>query len=180
MIQSSRIPKRRYIGQAMQMPMANLRMQWARLEEIHAESGYTGKRVLGIKVPHFQRSDDKWELSQKVAFIESVYLGMSLGTYMVNSTPLNPALDMILLDGLQRLTALQQYWEGEFGVAGEDGIVHFWGDLTQDEKAHFDRISFAWIDTEYTKEEEAVEAYNRHNFGGTAHTDAERAVAKPE
>lgn len=179
MEQSNRIPKRLYYGQAMQMPMANLHMQWKRLEDIHAESGYTGQRVLGIKVPYFQRSDDKWSLEQKVAFIESVYLGMSLGTYMVNATHENPDLDMILLDGLQRLTALQQYWEGGFGVPGEDGIVRYWSELTQEEKAHFDRIPFAWIDTQYSKEEDAVEAYNRHNFGGTAHTEAERAVVKP-
>lgn len=177
---SNRIPKRRYYGQAMQMPMHSLRSQWQVREEIFAQSGYAGKRVLGMKVPYFQRENTKWSLAQKVAFIESIFLGMSLGTYMLNDTEQNPDLDQVLLDGLQRLTAVQEYWENKFAVTGEDGIAYFWNDLTCEEKAHFDRIPFPWVATQYHKLEDAVEAYNRHNFGGVAHTEAERAVVQPQ
>jgi hypothetical protein len=141
-----RFPKRRFYGQAMQGPMSSIRMQWKRREEVLAASGYTGKSVLGLKLPYWQRSNDKWSLAQKVAFIESIWMGMTIGTYMVNSTHLNDDLDQILLDGLQRLTAVQEYWEGKFAITGEDGLPHFWDDLTSGEKAHFERIPFPWIE----------------------------------
>lgn len=172
----SRIPKRRYYGQAMQSMMSSIRLQWNRKEEELRQAGYSGKSVLGYKIPYWQRSDDKWSEAQQVAFIESVFLGVSLGTFMVNSTLNNPDLDQILLDGLQRLTAIQQYWQGEFGVPGEDGKVYLWTDLTSEERAHFDRMVFPWVESEYESEEEAIAAYNHHNFGGTPHTEADRAV----
>lgn len=176
----SRVPKRCYYGQAMQSPMSALRMQWLRREEILKSSGYTGESVLGFKVPYWQRSNDKWSTAQKVAFISNVFRGATIGTFMVNSTPLDESLDQILLDGLQRLTAVQQYWEGQFGIPGDDGIVHLWTDLTSEERAHFDRIPFPWIDTQYHTEAEAIAAYNHHNFGGTAHEESERAVAREQ
>ena len=178
MTELTRIPKRRYYGQAMQAPMSSMRTQWVRRNEILEQAGYTGKSVLGFKLPYWQRDSDKWTLSQKVAFIESIWMGATIGTYMVNSTPNNDDLDQILLDGLQRLNAVEQYWNNEFGIPGEDGIVHFWADLVPAERAHFDRIPLPWIDTQYHEEADAIDAYNRHNFGGTAHAEADRAVAR--
>ncbi|MBI6885859.1 DUF262 domain-containing protein [Pseudomonas putida] len=178
MTTSYRIPKRRYFGQAMQAPMSSMRMQWKNRDEILAKQGYTGRSILGIKVPYWQRSNDKWSLAQKVAFINSIFAGATIGTYMVNTTPANDDLDQILLDGLQRLSAVQEYWEGKFAVPGEDGQPYFWADLTPGEQAHFDRIPFPWIDTNYSTEADCIDAYNRHNFGGIAHDESERAVAR--
>lgn len=177
---AARFPKRRFYGQAMQSGMYNLRLGAIRRNEVLDATGYTGRRVMGFKLPYWQREDGQWSLEQSVRFIESVWLGVGLGTYMVNGTLENPDVDQILLDGLQRMSAIQSYWNDEFQVPGDDGKPYYWSELTAGEHAHFDRIPFAWIETQYATEEACVEAYNRHNFGGTPHDPSERAVVAPK
>jgi hypothetical protein len=147
---------------------------WHEQNKILDSQGYSGRRVLGYKLPVYQR-EGVWSDEQSIRFITSVYLGIGLGTFMVNRSFNHESLDMILLDGQQRLMSLQRYWLNELAVPGEDGVAYTWGDLTKEEQAHFFRMSFPWIDTAYETDEKCRLAYNLHNFGGVAHCEDQRA-----
>jgi hypothetical protein len=166
----ARHPRRRFYGQAMQNLLSSL--LWNRDQVV--DPAFTGRRVLDFKVREFQRPI-VWTDAQCVVFIESLWLGVSPGTYMVNWSAVSDGYHYVLLDGQQRLRALERYWAGELAVPGEDGQAYRWSELTEAEHAHFLRIPFPWIETQYTTEAQLREAYNRHNFGGTPHTPEQRA-----
>lgn len=109
------------------------------------------------------------------AFLESVWIGVGIGSFMVNYSIRTSDANMVLLDGQQRLRAIERYWDNELAVVGDDGLSHYWGDLTEKEQVHFLRIPFPWVMTEYDNNAQLREAYNRHNFGGTSHTSKQRA-----
>lgn len=76
--------------------------------------------------------------------------GADLGSYLVNdwyayadragAFAINSE---VLLDGRQRLTALEGYLLGEFGVPDESGQVRYWSELGNDERRHFLNMLFA-------------------------------------
>lgn len=138
------------------------------------EQGYSGRRVMGFKLPCWQRRE-KWSDEQCLRFIESIWLGVGLGTYMVNESIRNPDADQVLLDGQQRLRAIERYIHSDFSMVGEDGRAYCWNELSDAEQAHFLRIPFPWVRSQYNTDEELKTAYNRHNFGGTPHLECERA-----
>jgi hypothetical protein len=143
-------------------------------EALHAPSNW----LLGFRIPPFQRAL-VWTIEQKVRFVESAWLGLHLGTYIVNSvdkfnkkTEKYHFADRYLIDGQQRLNALYCYWQNEFPVFGE-----YWNETSQDVvvKRRFGHIIFARSVTNIEDEATLRELYNRLNFGGTAHTEDERA-----
>ncbi len=168
-----RFPLRRFYGESMQTFMHALILQRPRMDEILDAAEFTGRRVMGYKLPQWQRPE-KWTTEQCINFIESIWLGANIGAFMVNQSMQEEFHD-ILLDGQQRLRAIERYLNDEFPVAGEDGKPHYWSEMTEGERAHFHRIPFPWILTRYNDEALLREAYNRHNFGGTPHEADERA-----
>jgi hypothetical protein len=174
MSQSLRIPKRLFQGEVMNSMLLSMHGSWERQNEALDKLGYTGRRVLGYKLPVWQR-EEEWSQEQSIRFIQSVYLGIGLGTFMVNRSFLHEDLDLLLLDGQQRLRALERYWSGELAVPGEDGNAYTWNELTKEEQAHCFRMTFPWIDTKYETEAMARLAYNLLNFGGTPHREDQRA-----
>ena len=76
----------------------------------------------GFPVPDFQR-DLCWDQEQEISFIESAWIGIPLGTFTIhrndwekNGKP--KPFSGYLIDGQQRLTTLQRYWEDKFPVFG--------------------------------------------------------------
>lgn len=167
--------KRRFFGQSMQTSLQAMMTERERMDVMLDSWGYTGLRVMGYKLPSWQRPG-VWTEKQCVRFIESVWLGVGLSSFMVNDSQ-DTELSLILLDGQQRLRAIERYWNGDFAIQGEDGGSYFWSDLTEPERNHFYRIPFPWQETRYNSEAELRAAYDRHNFGGTAHADDQRANA---
>lgn len=176
MADNSRIPVRRFYGQMMQSMLSSMLSLRDIQNKMLDEEGYTGRRVLGYKLPVWQRGS-VWTDDQCVRFLQSIYMGVGLGSYMVNysASGLNDDTHLILLDGQQRLRAIERYWNNEIAVPGDDGRSYLWSDLTAAEQAHFLRIPFPWVNTNYAKDEQLREAYNRHNFGGTQHQDGQQA-----
>lgn len=136
-------------------------------------SGY--RRVMGYNLPPWQR-DLVWTDDQCQQFIESIFLGLGTGTYVV--TDLEHDQDgnvlktsCLLLDGQQRLTAIERFINNEFGVF--DGI-HY-GDLTVvQQRLRFRHTTFPCVEiSALTPEPVLKEMYYRLNHGGTAHTDAD-------
>lgn len=172
----ARFPKRRFYGELMQTSMHGLLSMRVTNTVTLDEGGYTGRRLFGYKLPVWQRKE-VWTDDQCVRFIVSAWMGVGLGTYMVNmsATGRNDDTDLILLDGQQRLRAIDRYLNGELAIPGDDGNSYLFTELTEKEQAHFYRIPFPWICTAYGSDEELREAYNLHNFGGTPHKEDERA-----
>lgn len=170
----SRILTRKFIFSHNTTMMSALQLMARTQNEVLNQHGWIGRRVMGYKLPVWQRPE-AWDDDQCVRFIESVWLGVGLGTFLVNSCPSKPAVDLMLLDGQQRLRAIERYLADELAVRGEDGDEYFWGELTPDEKAQFLRIPMGWQECRYTTDAELRDAYNRHNFGGTQHLPSQRA-----
>ena len=171
---SPRVLHRVYIFHPHNMMMSSLTMQVEAQQKMLESQGYKGRQVMGFKLPEWQRPA-VWSDEQSERFIESVFLGVGLGTYMVNLSMKNSMVDLVLVDGQQRMRAIERYLASEFAVRGEDGNKYVWGELTDAEQAHFFRMPFAWNESSYHTEAEVREAYNRHNFGGVAHDPSQRA-----
>ena len=128
--------------------------------------------MMGYVLPTFQRGL-VWTEAQKIRFIESAWMGMPLGTYSYNSYGVgkdDPNVRNLLIDGQQRLSALQDYVANMFPVLGL-----LYDDLTKPEKRRFDAISFHSFEVRSDDEVFLREYYNRLNFGGTAHKEGEQA-----
>lgn len=105
-----------------------------RLEVFDEEGGgmypWATRFAMGYPLPSFQRPL-VWTLAQKVRFITSIWAGTDLGSYLVNDTYLLEAgpggkafrrLSEALLDGQQRLTAMEEYLRGTFEVPDAQGV----------------------------------------------------------
>ena len=128
--------------------------------------------LCGIVVPDFQRAK-VWTMEQNRALIESVWRGIPIGTYSVNFSvgkTLPPELTNILIDGQQRINALSLYWRGVFAFDG-----YFWPDLSDLDQRMFVRNNFPQQRTDSRDMNEVLEYYNAMNFGGTDHTEEDRA-----
>lgn len=174
MVTKMRIPKRLFYIDSHNLMIHSMIMEWKSRDEILKQAGYSGRSVFGYKLPEWQRKE-KWSDDQCIKFIQSLYKGINPGAFMFNMSSVNHALDLILLDGQQRLRALERYLTGDLAVPGDDGIAHLWTDLEEGEQAHLKRMLFGSCVTHYSTEEECVTAYNLHNFGGTPHAEDERA-----
>lgn len=135
-----------------------------------------GPWLCGFRMPPFQRAA-VWDPEQQVRFLESAWLGLHLGTYVVNRvdkwsvrTGKPHRMDMWLLDGQQRLRALGAYWQDEFPVFG-----HTWSELGKVERRRLGSYTFTQSIVHIEDEALARELYNRLNFGGTPHTEDQRA-----
>ncbi|WP_338811202.1 DUF262 domain-containing protein (plasmid) [Agrobacterium leguminum] len=71
----------------------------------------------GFGLPEWQRGL-VWTKRQKISFIESAWRGVPLGTYSFNRAPLGSPLDDLLIDGQQRMNAIECYLRDEFAVFG--------------------------------------------------------------
>jgi hypothetical protein len=169
-----RVPGRRFYGEHMATMMLALDSGAQARDAKLDEQGWAGRRVLGYKLPEWQRRE-VWTLDQCVRFVESCYMGANIGSFMINCVFDPQELDEVVLDGQQRLRALERYWNNEFALAGEDGRLWLWDDLEKDEKARLHRIVFPWTMTHYNTVDLLHDAYNRHNYGGVAHTALEMA-----
>ena len=147
------------------------------LEATSIESTSEGeRRLLNLVLPPWQRPE-VWTSAQKARFIESVFLGLGCGYYVVNGQDWDrtgEALPMSgwLLDGQQRLTAIRDFIAGDVRIFG--GIR--WDDLDRlDKLRRFLRQPFPCFELDYTSDEDALKLlYERLNFGGTPHTGSDR------
>lgn len=132
------------------------------------------EKLFGYVVPNFQRPP-VWTLEQQTKLIESIWLGLPIGTYIVNRLTHNTRntyhpLNDIIIDGQQRLRAIKAYWDDEFPVFG-----FLWSELDREEKHRFEMSGFSQIETRLDTEEKVRDTYNRLAYGGTAHTEEQRA-----
>lgn len=140
--------------------------------------------VMGYSIPPFQRGD-VWSEEQMVRFVESANRGLFLGTYTVNASfGLSEAKridekgneyyygDGWLLDGRQRLTALQTFFDDGFKVKGM-----LWSEIPENERRGFlMNTKFTVYETRLSNDLAMRELYDLMNFGGTVHELSQRAL----
>lgn len=140
--------------------------------------------ILGYPLAPWQRQV-KWSIEQMAAFITSVWMDVDLGSYLVNDqvdyfdlkdgSLETRYLSDVLLDGQQRLTAIQSYLLSEFAVPDANGAPCYWRDLGKVERRFFGNKTFAMSRVCSWDEAELRHVYNLRAFGGVRHTDEERA-----
>lgn len=128
----------------------------------------------GYPVPPFQRQL-VWTDSQKVAFIESLWLGINPGSYTLHDSAYIKGgqpkkYSGWIIDGQQRITTIQQYVDGEFEVFGL-----LYPDLTPQEKRRFRMVKFTHTVSALWDEDQIKRLYNLMAFGGTSHRPEEMA-----
>jgi len=136
------------------------------------------KRMVGrFPMPEFQRQS-VWTTEQDISFIESVFYGYDLGSVIINAYkysnngPKDTLAEFsdILIDGQQRVNALNRYIKNEFSVFGL-----FWKELTRIEKRDFRERPIGIRRCECYDEQLLKDLYNHHNFSGVKHKASERA-----
>jgi len=171
---STRIPPRLLYSSGMSSMMSSLEGQIATRTQYQSKAGV--RRILGFPVPSWQRGL-VWTDEQAERFIQSVYTGVYLGLYVYNDSLVTaPHLDGLLIDGQQRLFAIERYLKGELAVEGPDGNKYRFTELTDEEKAHFYRMPMGFQVVSVKTEDKLKELYNLLNFGGTPHEESQRAV----
>jgi hypothetical protein len=129
----------------------------------------------GYPIPPFQRPL-VWTRAQEIAFIESIWLGFSIGGCCTHDIDWDLDENVKpysgwLIDGQQRLTTLQRYWDDEFKVYGQ-----YFSELSKKDRFRLLRTKFPQNIPKVNDEKIIKELYNRMAFGGTAHTPEQRAV----
>ena len=103
--------------------------------------------------------------------IESAWRGLSIGTYTFNRADMGHRFDDLLIDGQQRMNAIQNYLDDRFKVFG-----FLWSEVTDVDRRMWEMsVHFNSYITETTDEQYLRDYYNLTNFGGTAHKESERA-----
>lgn len=79
------------------------------------------QEVLEKMVPKFQRGNNKWSREMQISFVENVVLGTSstiMLAYTTNGDKYRIGIkrDCVILDGLQRFTAISAWLDGEFPI----------------------------------------------------------------
>ncbi|MGP1715636.1 MAG: DUF262 domain-containing protein [Methylophilus sp.] len=144
------------------------------------DSPYTGKSdryIMGYPLPPFQRPI-KWSDEQCVKLIDNIWRRASIGSFMLNVVDdrSNHPFDGWLIDGQQRLYAIERYMNNEFSTKDIKGREVFWKNLPIISQRRFRNTSFPSVHINSTSKEELVEIYNTLNFGGVPHTEEDRAV----
>jgi hypothetical protein len=140
-------------------------------ETVHAQSD---RVVCGFPLPAFQRPR-KWSRDQESKLIESIWLGLPIGSFTHQKMDWRKGGEPMpfsgfLLDGQQRLTAIQNYWEDQFPVFG-----FYFSELTPEEKGRFLNTKFSHHEVDLQTEDQLKELYDVMAYSGTAHEDHERA-----
>ncbi len=131
----------------------------------HILAPHAPRHVLGFGLPDWQRPA-VWTQAQQIRFVESAWLGFSLGEIVITRGYSDEALDNHVIDGQQRLTALEAYVNDAFPVFGAR-----YSELAPRYRDWFGfsvGIGVMWIGHGLT-EATLKELYVRMNYGGTPH-----------
>lgn len=166
-----RMPERTNLGAALSTTIHALIAQAEEPERGH------DRTVMGFALPSWQRGS-VWSREQQIRFVESAWKGLPLGTYTVNrqkSVTTDPALCGILIDGQQRITAIEAYLRGDFPVFGAR-----WSEVHPDDRRAFKMTKFASYEKDFGSDAEMRAYYDLMNFGGVSHAPADAASFDPD
>lgn len=161
-----RMPPRLNLGRQYASVMSGPMLNWRNA----VPSPHGLRSVMGYYLPTWQRGL-VWTEAQKIAFIESAWRGISLGTFTYNQAPEGSPFDNLLIDGQQRLYAVQCYLNDDFPVFG-----WHWSEVTIVDRRMWEMTTIFGSYVTETEDEDYLRGYyNLMNFGGTAHRETDRA-----
>lgn len=104
-----------------------------------------------------------------------------LGTYLINDFQMvgrrcYKRFSSILLDGQQRLTTIERYITDQLAVPDVSGKLRLWSEVSVPERRRFSSLVFSRATCKVWDEHQLRVIYDQRNFGGTPHTEAERAL----
>ncbi|ASV44327.1 hypothetical protein PBI_SCTP2_312 [Salicola phage SCTP-2] len=177
--QSSETPKRlikepEYIGQNYNMIMSEFISNVDEKRQSREALGdISAKRwVCGFPLPEFQRPS-VWTLDQKVSYIETIWCRQASGSFVIVEEKPGSGLPFqgCIIDGQQRLEALEEYVNDEFKVYG-----YYWSELTNIDRRSFKLTRNIPVQSIRLYDESKLrELYNKLNFAGTPHKESEKA-----
>lgn len=164
------MPQRHDLGQHMASSVGHAILNYDKWKESGSPK-LSDRMVMGYRLPSWQRPF-VWTDVQSIKLIESMWLGLNIGTYTFNRTENEDDIfDDLLIDGQQRMKAIQDYIEDCFPVFG-----YRWSEVTATDRRMFKTVShFHCYITQSTDESYLRNYYNMMNFGGVAHKESERA-----
>lgn len=143
-----------------------------------ADYPWADRFVMSFPLPEWQRPL-VWSDEQKIAFILSIWNGVDIGSYLINDVQefmdgggknVMRKFSDVLLDGQQRLSAIEDYLLNKFAVPDTSGVPRTWKEIPRIERRRFASTTFTRA-TIHTWDEELLRyAYDMRAFGGTAHT----------
>jgi len=165
--------------------MADLKRFKSNEAEVRRESPWAERFVMGLPLAPWQR-DFVWTPEQSARFITSAWTGINLGSYVLTEMALDGNGDEIrhlplsscVLDGQQRLRALEQYFDDEIAVPDASGCLTLWSELNEVEKRWFGHRIFDRGIIPMDTEAALRQLYDIMNFGGTPHEEHERAAPR--
>ncbi|NOI32022.1 DUF262 domain-containing protein [Vibrio coralliilyticus] len=167
------IPPRQPLGQHRAFDIEYLLFCQKKAE--NRECSWSFRSVMGLPLPSWQRPYE-WDEVQQQRFIESIYLDLYHGVYVLNAADYEgpdgspKKFSNALLDGQQRITTIEKYLNDEFEVFGA-----LWSELTKGEQRRFLNSPFHCMEVSIWDEDKLRELSDRLAFGGTAHKDEYRA-----
>lgn len=128
-------------------------------------------------IPSYQRDADQWDNIKKSIFIESVLNRLTVPAFYVAAKEDNPEIFEVV-DGQQRLTTLNSFYENKFKLSGSDecpyysNSAHYAGkryeDLSDTWKRAFRRYNLTLVSLPSNMELSLrLEIFRRINEGGT-------------
>ena len=149
---------------------------------VRREYPWAERFVLGLPLAPWQRGL-KWSEEQSRRFITSAWTGVHLGAYVLTEPELEEGgevryrrLANCVLDGQQRLNALQMYLLDQLAVPDRAGTLTLWSELDAVEQRWFGRRIFERGITPLGEEARLRELHDLMNFGGVPHEERERAL----
>ena len=127
--------------------------------------------LIKAMTPKFQRDNDKWKLERKIKFVENILAGYP--TDIILFTVGNDIMsDCEIIDGQQRLTALDGWFKDEFPVHGDI----YYSSLKHLKRAPFVDSRVSFVIHNFNSMADAVNFYIDINEGIThSQDDIERA-----
>lgn len=150
------------------------------------EYPWASRFVMGLPLAPWQRQF-KWDEAQCQRFINSIWTGVHLGTYLVTDFDLREEaggfqgieykfLSNCVIDGQQRLKALELYLTDQLLVPNAAGKLTRWSDVGAVDCRRFGHTIFSRGTLRELDEHSLKSYYDLLNFGGTAHEEHERAL----
>lgn len=132
------------------------------------------RKIMRFVLPTWQR-DEVWSLSQKVAYVEGIFLGFGAGFLVVNgrgwigASGAPAPMSGWLVDGQQRVSAVRDFLNGTYPIFGSI----YWSDISRSEQmSRFLTQPFPHLEIQYIGDETTLkDLYKRLNRGGSTHTD---------
>jgi hypothetical protein len=142
--------------------------------------------VCGMPLAPWQRPV-VWNADMQSRFIDALWACVDTGSYMVNEWVNFTGrgretcyLSDVVIDGQQRLTSIERYFNDEIPATAIDGRHLLFSEISEVDLRFFKNRTFPRASIITNDEQVLREAYDMRAFGGVRHTEDQRAAPTGE